>query len=97
MLANLFLSASHLLTFGLEFESSKLGVICPTLKITHSGPRDIDRIPAALVSIYRQTNTTLDLLDTGRTTIYTRYISQVTLALPEVEEIEREKCRNGSD
>ena len=77
--------------------ASPMGVICPTLKITRNTPHEIDKIPAALVSIYKRTNTTLNLLDVGRTAIYVRYICYIELTLPEPEEIERERFRLGEN
>ena len=77
--------------------TSPIGIICPTLQITRNIPREIDKIPAARVSIYKQTDTTLNFLDLGRTVIYTRYICYVVLTLPEAEEIEKEKVRCGED
>ena len=77
--------------------TSELGIICPTLKITRNMPHKIDNVPAALVSIRKWMNATLNLLDLGRTAIYTSYICYVELTLPEPEEIESERSKHGED
>ncbi|MDI1486488.1 MAG: hypothetical protein OHK93_005718 [Ramalina farinacea] len=77
--------------------ASQIGIICPTLKIMRNTPDQLDKIPAALVSIYKRTNTTLNLLDIGRTAIYVRYICYIDLTLPEPQEIERENSRHAQN
>lgn len=77
--------------------TSQLGIICPTLQITRKMPHKIDKIPAALVSIHKRTNSTLNFLDLGRTAIYTSYICYIELTLPEPEEIESERVRHRED
>ena len=71
--------------------TSHFGIVCPTLRITRNVPHEIDEIPAALVSIYKRTNTTLNFMDLGRTAIYARYVCYIELTLPEPEEIESER------
>ena len=95
--ANLPPSSEALEALGHTPGASSIGVICSTLKITRNTPNGLDRIPAALVSIYKRTNTTLRFLDLGRTAIYVRYICYVELTLPGPEEIEREKFRLGEN
>ena len=58
---------------------------------------EIDNVPAALVSVRKWTNITLNLLDLGRTAIYTTYIYYVELTLPESEEIESERSKHDED
>ena len=77
--------------------SSQFGVICPTLNLTRNSPHQLDRIPAALVTIYKNSNRTLNVLDIGRTAIYARYICYVELTLPSTEEIESERSRHEGD
>lgn len=96
-ISNLPPSAEALSTLGHTAEISRYGIICPTLKITRNNPREIDQIPAALVSIYKQTNSTLNIMDIGRTAIYTRYICYIMLTMPEAEDVEREKLKYGDD
>ena len=88
-------SPEALKVLGHASNTSQFGIICPTLKIARNMPSEIDRIPAALVSIYKRMNTTLNFMDVGRTAIYTRYICYIDLELPGPEEIEAERLRNG--
>lgn len=90
-------SSETLEALGHTAGTSRLGIICPTLKITRSTPHEIDKVPAALVSIYKQTNTTLNFMDLGRTAMFTRYICYIELTLPKPEEIASERHRNGDN
>ena len=76
-------------------EESKLGIVCPTMNVTRSGPREIDHIPAALVSITKESNMTMNILDIGRTAKYSTYICYMMITLPEIEEVEQEKAKHG--
>lgn len=96
-ISNLPPSSEALEALGHTPGTSQLGIICPTLKITRNLPHEIDKIPAALVSIHKRTNSTLNFLDLGRTAIYTRYICYIDLTLPEPEEIDSERQRHGED
>lgn len=95
--SNLPPSSHALKALGHTPGTSQFGIICPTLKITRNVPHEIDKIPAALVSIYKRTNTTLNFLDLGRTAFYTKYLCYVELTLPEPEDIENERLRHGED
>ncbi|MCJ1459404.1 hypothetical protein MMC28_009782 [Mycoblastus sanguinarius] len=95
VLSNFPTSLEALEALGHAPETSQYGIICPTLNITRNRPHDLDHIPAALVSIYKRRNTTLNFLDLGRTAIYTRYICYIELTMPEPDDIELERTRNG--
>jgi hypothetical protein len=72
-------------------------VSCPTIQLADSGPRSFDKIPAALISVYKTTNSTKHILDIGCTAIYARYICHLYLTVPTTAEIQDALSQNGNE